>query len=56
MAEDAGSQRRRSEMHTDVVRDGKQSFLLEGIQQAYWVGQSDATMSKRTFQGFSAMA
>ncbi|MBN9549741.1 MAG: amino acid adenylation domain-containing protein [Alphaproteobacteria bacterium] len=29
-------------MHNDVVRDGNRSFLLEGIQQAYWVGQSGA--------------
>ena len=28
-------------MH-DVARDGDRSFLLEGIQQAYWVGQSGA--------------
>jgi len=29
-------------MHNDVVQDGNRSFLLEGIQQAYWVGQSGA--------------
>ncbi|TPK79088.1 amino acid adenylation domain-containing protein [Mesorhizobium sp. B2-4-13] len=42
MAEDAGSQGRRGEMFNDVVRNDNQSFLLEGIQQAYWVGQSGA--------------